>query len=686
MKLFEVTDYNLKSQTILNESWTTLTESQRIYIGRWEKELWPLIESYVKLSEATLTPAQIQQIFQSAEEVAVAGGDNKTALGKAGSAAAAVGKGAVAAAKLPIDMAKKIDAKINELGRMAQNAGPIKNADQKFDQLKKDILAKNNDSKIVQGIQKVSDWAKENPGKASLAVGILTTLAAFAGGPAGGAAAGLIFRATKDLLQGEKLSTAVGKSVKTGVYGFLAGKAFQYISDNIVDNIASAGDAELAAMEQSFKDANYESLRDLEFADAGVDPAAFDGASKIAMDGNINAFRYSYNTVLTPDQMSTFDSFEAALSGTKTFSPEYYAKAAEFHDWMAGVQNNPENIKLTGLWNALKEIPRDMLLDDQIADILTKSDSIDATIKGISTASSAIGSAVQGAIQASQDTAKNAQQAKPVDAETKAELEASAEKKESLSMEEKYELYLQEGPIDALKKAGSAIKGAAGKAASAVGAKAAAVGKELGSKVTVAKLMKQWKSMGEPTDSGSIMNILQDVGMSNDQIGQISQAAKVDLSSTSTDAGADASTAATDASAGQQSAAGAAASKAAPGAAKSAAKGTAGATVDLQSLADEIKKAGPEVIDAVKALLSTGAATRTGGKVAGKLSTNPRAVARRQATAAKRAADAGLSVSKPGATPAAQPAAVPATKAKAPAKAAKPKYKAAPKATTAPAV
>ena len=60
-------------------------------------------------------------------------------------------------------------------------------------------------------------------GKASIAVGILTTVAAFAGGPMGGAAAGLILRSTKDLLQGEKLSTAVGKSVKTAAYGAPAG-------------------------------------------------------------------------------------------------------------------------------------------------------------------------------------------------------------------------------------------------------------------------------------------------------------------------------------------------------------------------------------------------------------------------------------------------------------------------------
>ena len=63
MQVTEITNYNLKSQTILNESWDILTEAQRIHIGHWEKDLWPLMESYNKLLEAELTPKQIDAIF-----------------------------------------------------------------------------------------------------------------------------------------------------------------------------------------------------------------------------------------------------------------------------------------------------------------------------------------------------------------------------------------------------------------------------------------------------------------------------------------------------------------------------------------------------------------------------------------------------------------------------------------------
>ena len=45
---------------------------------------------------------------------------------------------------------------------MAQNAGPVKNMDLSPTNLKRKLKQKI-DPKIVQGIKKVSDWAKENP-------------------------------------------------------------------------------------------------------------------------------------------------------------------------------------------------------------------------------------------------------------------------------------------------------------------------------------------------------------------------------------------------------------------------------------------------------------------------------------------------------------------------------------------
>jgi len=572
MKLLEVTAYNLKSQEILNESWTTLTESQRMYVSRWEKELWPLLEQYTKLCEAALTPAQIQQIFQSAEDTAMASGDNTSTLGK-------VGAGAVAAAKLPVELAKQVNAKIDELGRLAQKAGPVKAMDQKFDQLKNTINKKFPDSKILDGISEIGIWAKENPGKASLAIGILTTIAALAGGPAGGAAAGLVLRGTKDLLTGEKLSTAIGKSVKTAAYGAIAGWALEGIGDWLEGLRADA--------------IPYEKVPGLTQIDVGVTRTLT--APGFSLEETLGSM------VVPADQADNFiqlvnnarggdvDAFRELWSFTKSFD----------------IRQAAEDIAMNN--QVLKELA---LQNDQFLQNLTM-------------ANNAIAAIAQGTITGKMDSKDIKVDGDPVKTDGQ---DAGAEKKESISMEDKYDQYLQEGPMDALKKVGGAIK-----------TKAAAVGKELGNKVTVAKLMKQWKAMGEPTDTGSVMNILQGAGLSDEQIGQIGQTTKVDLKPT----------------AQPTAAVPAARSKSAAGA------------VDLQSLADEIKKAGPEVIEAVKAMLSS-TSSRTGGKVAGKLSTTPRAVSRRQATAAKKAAPVAPAQPKPVVTKKAPVAKAPV--------AAKPKY------------
>ena len=46
MKLNEVTLYENKTHRILKEGYRDLTEAQQLYMGRWEKELWPLLEEY----------------------------------------------------------------------------------------------------------------------------------------------------------------------------------------------------------------------------------------------------------------------------------------------------------------------------------------------------------------------------------------------------------------------------------------------------------------------------------------------------------------------------------------------------------------------------------------------------------------------------------------------------------------
>ena len=547
MKLYELNTPNNRTSQILTEGYQDLTETQKIYLNRWERELWPLLEEYTKLAEAELTADQIQDIFKGAEERAMASGDNKTVAGK-------VGAGVAAAAKLPVDVAKKIDAKINELGRMAQNAGPVKNADAKFEELKKKISAENSDSKIVQGIQKVSDWAKENPGKASIAVGILTTIAAFAGGPAGGAAAGLILRASKDLLQGEKLSTAVGKSVKTAAYGALAGLAIRGLTDAMVDNIATGSEAEANAMMDGFEKANFNAAVDSAAAEAGLDAGVLDGAMNYTSEGNINGFFYNYNFTMTADQVSEYKNLLSATQSAKVFSPEYYEAAGRLHGFLATAQQ--ANSDLTALARTIADIPKDMLTGDQMDAAIAVLDNADAAIEKVMDIGGGAAAAAQGALATVDDSNKEMHKVKPIDPKEKEQLELSLKgggeaKAESIDYETSYkyllEQYLaeadpaqQELPLDnpntlgakakrglgnIASKVGGAVKDAAGKAVKGV----KQVAKDVGNKVTANKLNKKWKEMGEPTDAGTVAFILQDAGMTNDDISALAQEKKVDL-------------------------------------------------------------------------------------------------------------------------------------------------------------
>ena len=563
MKITEVNQFPKSNRTaqILTEGYKDLTETQRVYLGRWEKELWPLLEEFKKVSEASLTADEIQAIFQGAEQRSIAGGQNKTALGKVGSAAGAI-------AKLPVDIAKKVDAKINELGRMAQNAGPIKNMDQKFEELKKKIESENSDSKIVQGIKKVSDWAKENPGKASIAVGILTTVAAFAGGPMGGAAAGLILRSTKDLLQGEKLSTAVGKSVKTAAYGALAGMAIQGLTDNMVDNIATGSEAEADAMMKGFEKANFTAAVDKAVADAGFDAGVLDGARNLKMSGNINGFFYNYDLTMTAEQVATYQNLSAAANAAESFSPEYYEAAGRLHGFLATTQNANEN--LTALAQTIKEIPKDVLTSDQIDQAIAVLDNADEAIEKIMDIGGASAAAAQGALQTVDDKNKEMHKVKPIDPKEKEQLELSLKGGEDNPADDKvavrgtesvsyadayehlYEQYLAEAPAATATqgdlpldnpntlgaKAGRGIKGALGavggaikKGASAVGGAVKDTAKQLGQKITAKKLNAEWEKMGKPTDSGTIYNILSSFGMTDDDIKAVGTEANVKIDS-----------------------------------------------------------------------------------------------------------------------------------------------------------
>ncbi len=219
---------NLQSKIILGESWQQLTEDQKFVISEVEKSLFPIMEELMPILEAPLTLPQIQQIFQAAEQEAKASGNNRTALGKGADAA-------TGAVKLGAQQIAKLNSVVNDLGAKLKDTTPVQGLDQKFNQLKGDIKQKLQGSpagqKVLTMVDKYGQFAKNNPAKSAFIIGVLTTVAAFAGGPAGGAAAGLLLRSSNNLIKGDDLSTAVGKGVKTAAIGAIVGAVADAIGD-----------------------------------------------------------------------------------------------------------------------------------------------------------------------------------------------------------------------------------------------------------------------------------------------------------------------------------------------------------------------------------------------------------------------------------------------------------------------
>ena len=431
----------LNQRTLITEGWNdprlTLLETKTII---------PFVSSIEKyIVEAQLTPDQISQLFTNVEQGATAAGGNRTMIGK--------GK----------DAASFISKKIDELGAQLKQAGPVQNADAKFKELKAKIGA--TDSKVAKAIQGVSDWAVANPGKASIAVAILTAAAAMAGGPLGGAIGGFLARATKDLLQGADLSTAVGKSIKTGIVGALIGFGLEKIGDVIGDALAWGNDT----INPSYMTAKWD------YMDTDIGSGDWMTAKLVGMPEDIEPIRDMWTQASSALESNNYAKFDAVWSKIEAAvdqlnSPEYIA-ALDGTDkaratWQAGMQ-------------------------------------------AFSKMMDGVAAGAQGAAQASDDK-KESTQFNPIQIETIIEW-----------CDQTPAVILTEGPMDAIKKAGSAVGGALKKGAAAVGAKATKVGKNMTTKVTADKLNSAWKKAGSPTDSDEIAKILRQQGVSDEVLAPV---------------------------------------------------------------------------------------------------------------------------------------------------------------------
>lgn len=187
--------YDSRAHEILTEStWQRLDESTRVYLNEWDEVINIINESqhslnFLMLNEAKLTPDQIQELFKSAEEIAKTSVNNRTAVGKT-----------VDGVKLGADAIAKINAKINDLAQKAiqirfgegetleQKLEGINSEAEKLKQKLYDSLGEYG-GKAKKLADTVTQFAKDNPAKASLAVGLLTVCIAASAGAAGGVVA-----------------------------------------------------------------------------------------------------------------------------------------------------------------------------------------------------------------------------------------------------------------------------------------------------------------------------------------------------------------------------------------------------------------------------------------------------------------------------------------------------------------
>jgi hypothetical protein len=461
-----------KNRRLITEQWND---------PRWmlieQKHIVPFVTSLEKyITEAELTPDQIKSLFTSVEKQATDSGSNRTLAGKG------------------VDATKWIDSQVKKLGASLQSSGPVTNLDQKVEDLKIKIGAK--DTKTVKLIQGVSDWAKANPKKASVAVGILTAAAAMTAGPLGGAVVGFLTRATKDLLQGSKLSTAAGKSVKTAAIGAIAGAIADNVdfskpeveggpaeiqasisTDDIQADGADAAEILASVDENTFRTQMASELLDKqmeltggypsqEMIDKIVKSITIEGEYPNNFKANLSGNFIRGEIYLTPEEYQKFNEFVNTLPGEDGIMKLLGDEATEW------IKNNVE-----GAEAQMQASYSPPLSDEDVNSMIQNAPKQSVSLNSTPTA-------------------------------------------ESVILSQRQVIKLTEGIMDTLKKAGKTVAGKAKTAASNVVKKgvgaAQQVGKNITTKVTADKLMSAWKKAGSPADSNKVYQVMRNAGVSDE--------------------------------------------------------------------------------------------------------------------------------------------------------------------------
>jgi hypothetical protein len=454
MRIENLIENNLSSNfdVIENTSRRSIFESigqGDAYFTQWEKEIHPI------LCEVALTPDQIQQLFTTIEK-----GSDRTLLGKAKDAPGKIS-----------------DAWFNKFGGMLQSSTPVKAFDQKFEEIKSSIAAKN--PKLAASLAKYGEFAKNNPKLHKFLLGIAGSVAAALGvAVAGGIGASVLAIGTGTaiavgivniadrLLQGQKASTAIGRGATAGI---VAG----------ISAAAMAGIGKWAA-----------GLREkaIPIGDTGLEQISYKATRKLSSFGmSSEEMVQGFNVTVDKDAASAIRSAVNAMQNGDS------SAFSQLQDVARLIHSADYKAQMKDIAGAAK-------------DLAFNNDSLLQWIKGLTQAASTVGGAAAG-------QAAGAAGEKP--AAPKESFSANGKK---LSEGQVYMIFnrvsaqqqLTEGPMDF-------IKGAAAKGMD----KLKTVGKNLTTKFTADKLNSAWKKAGSPMDSEEVAAMLKQAGVGDDVVSKV---------------------------------------------------------------------------------------------------------------------------------------------------------------------
>lgn len=419
-----------------------------VYFTTWEKEIHPI------LCEVALTPDQIQQLFTAVEK-----GSDRTLLGKVKDAPGKIS-----------------DAWFNKFGGMLQSSTPVKAFDQKFEEIKSSIAAKN--PKLAASLAKYGEYAKNNPKLHKFLLGIAGSVAAALGvAVAGGIGASVLAIGTGTaiavgivniadrLLQGQKASTAIGRGATAG----------------IVAGISAAAMAGIGKWAAGLRE------KSIPIAD-GLEKISYKATRELSSYGmEMKEMTQGFDVVVDADAASAI---RAAVNGIKNGDSSAFGQLQDLGRLVHSADYKARMKDVAGF-------AKDMAFNN---------DSLLQWIKGLTQAATAVGGAAAG-------QAAGAAGEKP--AAPKEGVVAAGKK---LSEGQIYMIFnrvcthqqLDEGPMDF-------IKGAAAKGMD----KLKTVGKNLTTKFTADKLNSAWQKAGSPTDSEEVAKVLSAAGVGDDVVKKV---------------------------------------------------------------------------------------------------------------------------------------------------------------------